>query len=219
MWIFNIGLEELSPSTLGRLVTSDSLDHNLGSISGGREQRHAQRQVDAIFNFFDTDGSGQIEYREFVQALALISKRISPSSQMMLAFLMYDENGNGKVRVDTLRKAIDDAFAEPTVERFGTSDAVMAMKSFRSSHRHAQDPPVASYSSQVSDTLLGPASSSRGDEYLSFEEFKRLVEKHPEVLEYAMARMRDRLGFGEMDGGSDSDRADSSGSGSGSETP
>lgn len=67
--------------------------------------------LDKLFRFFDTDGSGVIEYRELVQGLALFSGRCDAESMAKLAFLLYDVEGHGKVSYRMLRSALDNAFA------------------------------------------------------------------------------------------------------------
>merc|ERR1711957_1121445 len=78
---------------------------NLGAAS-------TPKSVDQLFSFFDTDGSGSISYREFVQAVALLSGKCSAATRAKLAFLVYDVDGQGSVSRNMLREAVDNAFAE-----------------------------------------------------------------------------------------------------------
>merc|ERR1712137_438421 len=61
----------------------------------------APSTLDHVMNFFDTDDSGMIEYREFVQSLALITGQCSAEtcaeSRVKLAFLLCDTDGRGLV--------------------------------------------------------------------------------------------------------------------------
>lgn len=74
-------------------------------------EHHCPSSIDHLFSFFDTDGSGAISYREFIQGLALLSGRCSVQSQAKLAFLIFDVEGTGRVRIDSLQKALDNAVA------------------------------------------------------------------------------------------------------------
>lgn len=72
--------------------------------------------LDKFFSFFDTDGDGRISYREFIQGLALLSGRCSLESQAKLAFLVFDVDGNDKVKVTRLADALDKAVAMISTE-------------------------------------------------------------------------------------------------------
>eukprot|EP00419_Tripos_fusus_P056304 CAMPEP_0172812318 /NCGR_PEP_ID=MMETSP1075-20121228/9963_1 /TAXON_ID=2916 /ORGANISM="Ceratium fusus, Strain PA161109" /LENGTH=565 /DNA_ID=CAMNT_0013651855 /DNA_START=78 /DNA_END=1775 /DNA_ORIENTATION=+ len=125
-----------------------------------------------LFSFFDTDGSGAIGYREFVQVLALLSGKCSSASRAKLAFLICDEEGTGKVPKGKLFTAIGQSFAE------------------RPSFAHGQ--PSAQRSS-MSEELFGRLTTTADKEELTFADFCRLVEKRPQVLDAAIERVRGRL--------------------------
>lgn len=72
----------------------------------------SQASLEQFFSFFDTDGSGDLSYREFIQGLALLSGKCSTLSQAKLAFLVFDVEGTGRVKVDVLRKALNKAVAQ-----------------------------------------------------------------------------------------------------------
>jgi len=69
--------------------------------------------MDRLFDFFDTDGSGCVSYREFVQGLALFSGRCDAASIAKLAFLVSDLEGKKVVKQDVLRRSLDNAFGQP----------------------------------------------------------------------------------------------------------
>lgn len=69
--------------------------------------------VQSLFRFFDTDHSGSVQYREFVQVAALLSDKCTSESRAKLAFLLYDDRGTGRVRRDTLLKSLNSAMAHP----------------------------------------------------------------------------------------------------------
>lgn len=136
----------------------------------------SEESVANLFAFFDTDQDGTIQYREFVQVLALLSGRCSSESCAKLAFLVYDDDGRGVVRRDVLRRALDASVAVD----------------------HATPAAAAGAAGpSPGEQLLGPGG---GDE-VSFEEFEKVVHAHPEVLEHAFKLVRERLGLHEMQEG------------------
>jgi len=147
-------------------ITPEELARVLGP--GSRDPTSFGR----LFSFFDTDGSGAIGYREFVQVLALLSGKCSSASRAKLAFLICDEEGTGKVTKRKLFETIGQSFAEPPSFAHG-----------RASIRR----------SSMSQELLGQLTPSEDKEELAFADFCRLVEKRPQVLEAAFDRVRGRL--------------------------
>eukprot|EP00928_Gymnodinium_smaydae_P043092 TRINITY_DN28952_c0_g1_i1.p1 TRINITY_DN28952_c0_g1~~TRINITY_DN28952_c0_g1_i1.p1 ORF type:complete len:556 (-),score=78.24 TRINITY_DN28952_c0_g1_i1:83-1750(-) len=53
-----------------------------------------------LFSILDTDDSGFIEFREFVQALGLVTGRCSSEAKIKLAFLLFDKGGSGVLSTD-----------------------------------------------------------------------------------------------------------------------
>lgn len=155
------------------------------------------REAQLLFDFFDTDSSGFIEYREFVQCLAMLSGRCSDQTMLQVAFIAYDHDGSGRVRVRDLRKALQDIFATPAPE--------LAPPPVPASLRQSRVQVSSRLSSRRSNTTGDLATSmtkgsmcsylaSRDDsDELNFEEFCRLVRSEPGLLEAAIARMRKNL--------------------------
>jgi len=139
-----------------------------------------------IFDFFDTDGSGSIEYREFVQGIALLSGRCSAASQAKLAFLVYDVEGRGRIRRDVLRAALDNAFAKPIACPQARLPTASLPRSLVESVGERLLPRQAAG--------LPGASSSSHEEDIDFETFSQLADQHPEILEGALISLRRRLG-------------------------
>lgn len=71
-----------------------------------------EASIDHIFTFFDTDGTGEISYREFIQGAAIFSGKCSNQTRAKLAFLLFDMDGTGCVKISTLRKALEDPLGE-----------------------------------------------------------------------------------------------------------
>jgi len=133
--------------------------------------------IDHLFNFFDTDGSGSIAYREFLQGLALLSNKCSKTSRAELAFLIYDVEGTGKVQRGVLRKALNDAVAhKPRAE----SSDEQEMGRGRSP--------------SIGDQILSGGDS----EEINLTDFMKLVQSQPEMLEAALELARTRLGLPEL---------------------
>ena len=55
------------------------------------------------FRAFDMDGSGSIDFKEFIFALHLTSAA-SPTQKLQWAFRMYDVDGNGKIDISEMKR-------------------------------------------------------------------------------------------------------------------
>ncbi|KAL7670777.1 hypothetical protein ACOME3_005701 [Neoechinorhynchus agilis] len=66
---------------------------------------NAEKFCEHIFRTFDVDGSGKIEFREFLMAINTTSKS-SPKKKLRWAFKMYDIDGNGYIDKSEMRKII-----------------------------------------------------------------------------------------------------------------
>ena len=64
---------------------------------------------DLVFRSFDTNGSGYIEFREFVLAMNLTSNKGDTMEKLNWAFSMYDIDGNGtidKAEIEVVMEAV-----------------------------------------------------------------------------------------------------------------
>jgi len=150
----------LSQAEFSEVIRSCSL----GSLRGAAS-------VDKLFSFFDQDGSGCIDYVEFVQGSALMSGKCSASSRAKLAFLILDVEGTGKVRRGLLQKSIDSGLAH-------------ALNPF-------EIPQFASPGTRLMS--IATLSDPTVREEIGFEEFKTVVNENPEILDAALQVLRDRL--------------------------
>lgn len=50
-----------------------------------------------MFRSFDKDGSGSIEFKEFLLAINITSNKGKPEDKLNWAFDMYDIDGNGTI--------------------------------------------------------------------------------------------------------------------------
>jgi len=62
-----------------------------------------------LFKTFDTDKSGTIDFREFMLALAVISRR-TPEDKLTTAFQLFDLDGNGLVDFSEMKKVVSSVY-------------------------------------------------------------------------------------------------------------
>lgn len=113
--LYNLDLESLKV-LLKKFQDADT--DNSGHISVDEFEKalglsnRSRASLENFFSFFDTDGSGQIEYPQFLQGLALLSDNCSSvMSKAKLAFLIFDFEGSGRVKVEDLRQALHNSVA------------------------------------------------------------------------------------------------------------
>ena len=55
------------------------------------------KYVSRMFQLFDADSDGTIDFKEFVRALSTLSDRGTIDEKLALSFLIYDADGDGKI--------------------------------------------------------------------------------------------------------------------------
>jgi len=64
----------------------------------------------------DKDGSGTVEFQEFVDALTPCLTRKETDSEMMNAFREFDEDGNGFIEADELKQKLQEMSGESVTD-------------------------------------------------------------------------------------------------------
>ena len=59
-----------------------------------------------MFDRVDADGSGQIDYSEFVVA-AMSQQKLLSQKKLQMAFKMFDKDGGGTITIDEIQEAIN----------------------------------------------------------------------------------------------------------------
>lgn len=162
---------------------------NVGSLSMYQLQSvlkpdAAPEEMHCLFNFFDTDQSGRIEYREFVQMLALISGKSTGNDLAKLAFFLYDTNNEGFVDKQLLTRALNNAQ--------GLYENIQDISGLTNRETHKeQDVSRGRFSD--SDLDWSPKGRSSFEEFsdqISWQDFCEILQRKPEVLEAAVGEMR-----------------------------
>lgn len=167
--IYNLTMDDLKEL----LASFKSLDvEDRGAITPQQLRKllvgYSPKALQRILRFVDSDGSGAIEYRDFVQMMAMLSKKCSSQSKAKMAFLLCDAEGRGKVSFANLRVWLDSTFghdssstgSKPTVRR-SLSTKLMRIYSIDSTDEDLE---------------------------LSFEEFSKMVNDHHQLFEEALER-------------------------------
>ena len=62
----------------------------------------SDEEIDEIFNKVDADGSGEIEYSEFVIA-TMNEKNLLSNNKLQTAFKMFDKDGGGTISTEEVK--------------------------------------------------------------------------------------------------------------------
>jgi calcium-dependent protein kinase len=75
-------------------------------------------QVDQMFAAVDVDGSGEIDYSEFVMA-TMNEKDLITNEKLKAAFKIFDKDGNGHIGPDEIYRVLggSDVFSQEKIEQ------------------------------------------------------------------------------------------------------
>lgn len=66
-------------------------------------------EAHTIFDFFDTDGTGNIHFAAFVRGISLLSDKLEDVDRLRLAFHILDRDSTGRVKLSDLTIFLDEA--------------------------------------------------------------------------------------------------------------
>jgi len=72
----------------------------------------AVTEVEHIMATVDTDGSGYIDYTEFLAA-TVNKKKLLSESNLEVAFNAFDRDGSGSISIEEVRSMLGEAIPEP----------------------------------------------------------------------------------------------------------
>jgi len=99
---FDPGRKGLGREGFRSLVRSIVDEGREGPCDGDKEW---EEMMMMMFDLFDTDRGGTVSFREFICGYSILS-RSSQEDVLRLMFHMFDENGNGELCIEELRKVI-----------------------------------------------------------------------------------------------------------------
>ncbi|XP_078688123.1 lysophosphatidylcholine acyltransferase 2-like isoform X2 [Branchiostoma floridae x Branchiostoma belcheri] len=77
-----------------------------------------------LFAMYDRDGTGKIDFREYVIGLSVVSQPANTDETLQMAFKLFDTEGNGKITEESLAAILRSAF---NMEKMDISDLFRAV--------------------------------------------------------------------------------------------
>jgi len=113
--------------------------------------------VDRLFQLFDENDDGNINFEEFLCGLSILCVRGTLEEKMMFSFRIYDFDGDTKISNEELTSMLKTSLRENGV---GLTPA------------------------QIDQVIRATFSEAdiNGDGFIDFDEYKKLVAKHPSIL-------------------------------------
>jgi calcium-dependent protein kinase len=156
-----------------------------------------------IFDLFDSDGSGSVDYKEFL--LTLASFLAPGEDKARVYFDIFDSDGSGSISLDELQFVMAQLISEARGSGDGSGDGNLPSPPPSPSSMEqglgvstlppSPSPSASSPSSSPASTLLDDAASTRdpiselfaaidsdGDGQISFEEFQSWLQRDPNAL-------------------------------------
>merc|ERR1711879_216961 len=99
----------LLPATSNPLQTSSLSNMALRKFNaGGKKQKELteeqKQEIKEAFDLFDTDGSGTIEYPEFLKMMTHKILNRDPKDEILKAFRLFDDDETGKISFKNLKR-------------------------------------------------------------------------------------------------------------------
>ena len=116
---------------------------------------NSQRFCDHVFENFDTDKKGHLDFKEFLLAIDMTNAETA-EEKLKVAFKMYDLDGSGELEIDEVIKIVEDVF---TMQRVYSKLGAGTSKPRKSAEETAKD---------IFSTI-----DENGDGHLTEEEFLR----------------------------------------------
>ena len=113
---------------------------------------------DRMFAIFDKDRTGFIDFREFVMGMAIFAASTPIEEKLKFSFQVYDQDGDGFVKEEELVSLLEAVFQENRLALTSEQVKRLVMQTF----------------AEADVTCNGR---------ISFSEYKRMVERHPSILE------------------------------------
>jgi calmodulin len=79
----------------------------LGEVMKALGANPTQSELQEMLNEVDTDGSGKIEFKEFLELFSKKLKETETEDDLKEAFKMFDKDGNGKITAMELKSALE----------------------------------------------------------------------------------------------------------------
>ena len=86
------------------MVDSPRMRSSKDSVSTSVESLN-DKEVDEMFEKVDADGSGEIDYSEFVVA-TMNEKNLLSNNKLQTAFKMFDKDGGGSISTDEIKQVL-----------------------------------------------------------------------------------------------------------------
>mmetsp|Transcript_10869 Transcript_10869/g.19033 ORF Transcript_10869/g.19033 Transcript_10869/m.19033 type:complete len:187 (-) Transcript_10869:337-897(-) len=113
--------------------------------------------VDRMFALFDENGDNHINFQEFLVGLSVFCPKGSLEEKLKFSFKIYDFDGDGQISRDELMKMLEASLIE--------------------NHLNLTPEQI----NDLVDATFGEADSD-GDGKIDFEEYRKMVMKHPMMI-------------------------------------
>jgi len=113
--------------------------------------------VDRLFQLFDENNDGVINFQEFICGLSILSIRGTLEEKMLFSFRIYDFDSDNKISNAELTSMLKTSLLENGVQFTPAQIELIIRSTFEEA-------------------------DANGDGYIEFDEYKRIVQDHPSIL-------------------------------------